>query len=523
MTMGSETNGREFDVIVLGGALSGGATAFLLLRDRPSLRILILEKSTVFSRRVGEATIEVSTYFLCRQLGLARHLCESHFPKNGLRFWFAGQGAERLDQCGEIGGRYLSRVPAFLVDRAVMDEEVLQRACAAGATLWRPAVVQKVELAAGGRQLVQVKYQDRTETVSARWVVDASGVAALLARQNGWWRSNTAHPTTAVWSRWKGVKDWDGLELARKYPCWASACYGMRGTATNHLMGDGWWAWLIALKGGDVSVGVVYDQRVVKFPTEGSLGQRLKDFLLAHPAGREVLADAQWTEGDVHWRKNLAYYSTVFAGDGFSLVGDAAGFLDPFYSPGLDWVSFTVSATVNLIVAQQQGEVMEKRLQCHNADFAHSYSRWFESIYQDKYHYMGDFELMRLAFLLDLTLYYQGVANQPFMRGGVALREPYFSTPPSVPVFWFMRLYNRRFAQIARLRRNRGTLGRRNGERFLFGGFNFDRSGMKYVLKATASWAWLELTEGWRTWFQTGPESAREPAPAAAPAEAARF
>ena len=61
---------------------------------------------------------------------------------------------------------------------------------------------------------------------------------------------------------------------------------------------------------------------------------------------------------------------------------------------------------------------------------------------------------MRLAFLMDLGLYYVGVASQPFKRGVVGLTEPGWipDTPPSVPVFYFMRAYNRRFAQIARAR-----------------------------------------------------------------------
>jgi len=101
-------------------------------------------------------------------------------------------------------------------------------------------------------------------------------------------------------------------------------------------------------------------------------------------------------------------------------------------------------------------------LEKQNRDFARSYQRWFEALYQDKYEYMGDFELMRLAFLLDLGLYYIGVAAQPFKRGMVGLFEPLFSTGPSVPFFYFMRTYNRRFAQMARVRRKRNTFGRRN-------------------------------------------------------------
>src|SRR5579883_676189 len=135
-----------FDVVIVGGALSGAATAILLLREKPGLRILIVEKSTAFNRKVGEATVEVSTYFLTHSLGLSQHLNHFHLTKQGLRFWFANERSQNLADCSEIGGRYLSRVPSFLVDRAVLDEEVLRRACAMGAQLWRPAVVQKVEL-----------------------------------------------------------------------------------------------------------------------------------------------------------------------------------------------------------------------------------------------------------------------------------------------------------------------------------------------------------------------------------------
>src|SRR5438105_1649589 len=364
----------------------------LLLRQQPKLRVLIVEKSAAFTRRVGEATVEVSGYFLTRVLGLTQHLNEAHLVKQGMRFWFFNERTKSLADCSEIGGRYLSRVPAFQVDRAVLDEEVLRRACALGAELWRPASVGKVHLSAGERQTIEVRRQERSESVQARWVVDASGVAALLARQEGWRQPNTAHPITAVWARWTGVKDLDGLELAEKFPHWAMACHGIRATATNHFTGDGWWAWCIPLKGGDVSVGVVFDQRLVQWPAEGALGQRLKDFLCGHPVANELLADAQWQEGDMHWRKNLPYVSSTFAGDGFALVGDAAAFLDPFYSPGMDWIAFTVVSSVELILAQQRGQGFKARVAEHNRAFQRSYDRWFQAIYQDKYEYMGDYE-----------------------------------------------------------------------------------------------------------------------------------
>lgn len=502
---------RKYDVAIIGGALAGASAALLLLREKPGLRVLVIEKSEVFSRRVGEATVEVSGYFLTKVLGLTQHLNESHLVKQGMRFWFFNEHTKSLEQCSEVGGLSLARLPAFQVDRSVLDQEVLNRACAAGAELWRPADVQNVELNDGGTQRLHAKVNGELRTAEARWVIDASGVAALLARKNGWLKPNTEHPTAALWSRWRGVKDWDGRELAEKFPMWHAACYGIRATATNHLVGDGWWAWLIPLKGGDTSIGVVFDQRTVQIPEGGSLGERLKKFLCAHPVGREIMCDAQWLEGDVHWRKNLPYVSSVFAGNGFALVGDAAAFLDPFYSPGMDWISFTTISTVKLVVAQLNGECIKERLAKHNFRFARSYDRWFRAVYKDKYDYMGEFDLMRLAFAMDIGLYYMGVVAQPFRRGTVSFLEPVFSTAPANPVYILMRQYNKRLAAIARDRRARGMRGKSNvGRKYLVPGFNFGFETGHRIGWAMIDWFRLELTEGWRTWFQSPAQLARE-------------
>ena len=239
----------SYDVVVIGGALSGAATATLLLRDNPGLRLLIVEKSARLGRRVGEATVEISAYFMGRVLGLTQYLNESHLAKQGLRFWFANDDVKSLGEASELGGRYQTRLPSYQLDRSTFDEEVLRRAGLEGAKILRPATVTKVELAPGGEQTISIRHLEITQTVRARWIVDASGMAALLARKEGWWRQNTEHPTAAAWSRWKGVKDWDSRELAAKYPEYASSVHSLRNTATNHVIGDGWWSWWIPTEG----------------------------------------------------------------------------------------------------------------------------------------------------------------------------------------------------------------------------------------------------------------------------------
>jgi hypothetical protein len=157
------------------------------------------------------------------------------------------------------------------------------------------------------------------------------------------------------------------------------------------------------------------------------------------------------------------------------------------------------------VLAQQRGEAVEPLIARHNGDFSRSYARWFEALYLDKYEYMSEFDLMRLAFLMDLGLYYLGVASQPYKRGLQALTEPVFSTAPSVPFYHLISAYNRRFASISRARRARGVSGRCNdGRRFMFSGYTFAMSSAAPIAKALASWAMLELTEGWRSWFRAG-------------------
>ena len=250
-------------MVILGGSLAGSSTGLLLSRRFPGCKIAVIEKSTEFGRRVGEATVEVSGFFLSRVLGLTQYLNENHLNKQGMRFWFSNDQTSQLDQCSEVGGRYLARMPAWQVDRSTLDLEVLSQAERSGVQVIRPAKVNRVGLEDGGLQAVDIETLGERRTIRARWVVDATGFTALLARQNGWFHRNAEHPTSAIWTRWKKVKDFDGLELAGRFPEWASACKGVRGTATNHFMGDGWWAWCIPLKGGETSIGVVFFERGV--------------------------------------------------------------------------------------------------------------------------------------------------------------------------------------------------------------------------------------------------------------------
>ncbi|MDQ8186356.1 NAD(P)/FAD-dependent oxidoreductase [Pelagicoccus sp. SDUM812002] len=488
---------EQWDVIVVGGALAGGATAMELLKQNPELSVLIVESSEQHGRRVGESTVEVSSYFLARVLGLSGELNRNHISKQGLRLWFANDETEDLADCSELGPKFNVLFPGYQIDRARLDEVVLDKAVSRGAVLKRPAKVVECELIAGGLQRVTVVSDEGRQDLQARWVVDASGVRALLGRKNGWISTNEEHPIATAWSRWRGVLDWDDEGLADELPAWSKRVFGVRNNATNHLVGRGWWAWWIPLQDGDVSIGVVYDQRIVELPSGERLGERLKAMLKEHPAGERLMRESEFVQGDVSFRRNISYASDRVAGDGFVLVGDAAGFLDPFYSPGLDWLCYTVMAGSTLIVdSLKQGETCPKKLGTHNSQFRDSYDRWFRSIYKDKYFYMGDHELMSLAFRLDLGFYYLAVVTRPYLLGAESLRTPSFGQKEAKWPAIFLSFYNRRLAAIGRKRMRSGRFGRRNSGHFE----SFFSYRLNWMLPLRIAWAlarygWLELRE----------------------------
>ncbi len=81
-----------------------------------------------------------------------------------------------------MGGKYLTTVPAQLIDRSVLDEEMLRRAVTEGAELIRPAQMKSVALQEGGLQEILLNHEGGEKTIRARWVVVASGLNFRLGQ-----------------------------------------------------------------------------------------------------------------------------------------------------------------------------------------------------------------------------------------------------------------------------------------------------------------------------------------------------
>ncbi len=487
-----------YDVAVIGGSFSGAATALLIKRERPDLRVVIIERSAVFDRKVGEATTEVSGSFLTKKLCVTSHLNHNHIAKQGLRFWFSSDDSEDFGRCGELGAYFQVRMPSYQVDREVLDQHILDLAVAAGAELLRPAKVLSMETS--GTSELAVEANGGKRTITARWVVDASGRAAVLARKFNLLNPLPEHPTNSVWARFRGVKDLDGFELRSRYPDYARACHTSRGAATNHLTGYGWWCWIIPLKGGDTSIGIVYDERLFTLPPGENLAARLTAHLLAHPVGRELLGSAAVVPGDVKAYSALPYFSREVAGPGWQIVGDAAAFLDPLYSAGLDFCSWTVMAAVNRIFAELDGKNVDYA--DINTRFLRSYHGWFQALLKDKYHYLGDAQLMQAAFLMDLGWFFFGPVRELCIcpKGGYE-RFP-FDGPVDGAVSRFMAFANMRLTKIALKRRACGVYGASNlDHRMMVSGFEPTPKVLRMVWKGVKLW----LRAEWQTLFLSAP------------------
>jgi len=152
----------------------------LLRRQLPALRVLVVERTIKFDKKVGESTSEVAGCFLTRRLQLNAYLSAAHYQKHGLRLWFCRQRPGFGQRLHRDRPSLQSRLPTFQLDRSLLDEHILKLAVEAGAELHRPATLRQLELGTRDQpHRMEITLDDGSKRqVTSRWVVDASGKAA---------------------------------------------------------------------------------------------------------------------------------------------------------------------------------------------------------------------------------------------------------------------------------------------------------------------------------------------------------
>jgi flavin-dependent dehydrogenase len=363
---------RVRDVVICGGGLAGLLLARLVRREFPAWSVTVIERTRrplpEASHKVGESAVELASQYLER-LGLGEYLLERHFVKFGLRF-YPGGGELPLAARTEIGGGHEPIVRSWQLDRGRLEQDLRDRNEADGIELIEGARVLDVELGEGGAQHVVVIDADGgPRRLAARWVVDATGRAAVLRRKLKLTRGSP-HSASASWFRIAGRLDINDLVPASERAWHERQGADRRWRSTNHLMGRGYWAWIIPLATGNTSIGIVIHDEVHDFHDISSL-ERSRDFLRRH---EPVLAGALEERQVLDFLCLKGYSHGVaraWAADRWALVGDAGAFVDPLYSPGSDFIAIANSFTVEMLRTEAAGGSLAEKAEQLNNQYRH--------------------------------------------------------------------------------------------------------------------------------------------------------
>ncbi len=415
---------RAYDVVIIGAGIAGGLLARQLRLARPELAVLVLEAAErLDDYKVGESTVEVAAHYMIRRLHLGTYLYQHQLPKNGLRFFFDAEGRDLpLPRMSEIGSDHMPFHPSFQLERARLERDLVTLNRRAGAEVELGAKVTDLKIDGEAGHTVTYEQAGERREVTCRWLCDASGRRQVLLRKLGVKvQKETRLNTAAAWARYRNVAGMDAIrdEAWRSRVRWTS-----RHLSTNHLMYDGYWIWFIPLAGDLMSVGVVYDKDRLDIRGFGSPDglpiprgrEAFERFLDGHRAARELLAGAEME--DFQGYAHLPYRGDLFfSTDRIAVTGEAGAFVDPFYSPGSDFIATANEFITRMILTDMEGRRAELEEQV--AAFDAYYRFKYEStllLYSRMYPIFGSFEVFRLKYLLDFNNYYNLVL-WPFVAG----------------------------------------------------------------------------------------------------------
>jgi flavin-dependent dehydrogenase len=400
--------GADHDVSIIGGGVAALTLALEMRRARPTTRIQVIEPHAhpvpEVTHTVGESTVEVSAHYLRDRLGLGDHLSTSHLRKMGLRMFFSRDENTDIAQRMELGSSSFVPQVTYQIDRGRLENELHRRCLDAGIEIARGRA-RSVELRSGDRpHTIAIQDGDAVTRTTARWVVDASGRNRLLPRQLDL-KSANGHDCNAAWfrvateidvGRWSDDPDWRGRLVE-----------GDRAMSTNHLMGEGYWVWLIRLASGATSVGIVADPVFHAFDEFNTLAKAREWLALHEPQCAAVIAEHADLIRDFRVMKKYSHAATkVFDGRArWCLTGDAGIFLDPLYSSGLDLVAIGNGLITDMVARELDGEDVVARAQISDSLFRSLTEMWL-AVYENQYTVMGTPTVMSSKIIWDVAFYW---------------------------------------------------------------------------------------------------------------------
>jgi flavin-dependent dehydrogenase len=333
---------------------------------------------------------------------MADHLEQQHLRKAGLRYFFPA--GDRSDFAKRVEYVTPDQYWNHQIDRGRFENEAFDRAVKLGADAFRGYRVLEVELGEEEHRLTLERGDGRTSEVSARWVVDASGRANILRGKLGL-EAETGHHINAAWFRLAGGLDVESFSDDQE---WIDRVdqRGFRALATVHLVDAGYWVWMIPLGSGHHSIGVCADPRFHPWERINEF-DHLVDWFNEHEPQLGAAVDARREDVmDFLVIEDFGYASTqIFSTDRWSLVGEAGGFIDAFYSPGSDFIAYTNTFSADLITRDLGGEDIEERVDFYNF----FYFKLFDPtiwLYKDQYQFFGNPQVMLGKLMYDNTAYF---------------------------------------------------------------------------------------------------------------------
>ncbi len=320
---------RSADVVVIGGGPAGSLASTVLTHKGHD--VVMIEKQKHPRPQVGESLIPDFWKYADLMKVTDKILDEGFVSKAGAVV--AWEGKVRAHSFGDFG--YTQ--PAMHVERERFDEILFEHARSQGVTAFENTTVVAAEFSEDPEgALVTVKDETgKVHAIECRYVVDASGQAAVLGRQLGIRHVDDAFRYLSIWGYWTGSRflDLDGRAHDRSE---LGTVKPVTYLSSLDEAGDAGWSWHITLR-EETSIGLVLPLDLLK--TAREQGESWEAFYERRcrsvPVLRDLLADATLRPGSTASIRDYSHQSSAVAGPGWFLAGDASGFVDPIFSVGV--------------------------------------------------------------------------------------------------------------------------------------------------------------------------------------------
>ena len=309
---------NTYDVIVVGGGPAGSTIASILSREGVS--VVLFEKEEFPRHHIGESLM-TDTYWTFQRMGLLEKLKASPFVRK-FSVQFANPAGKESRPFYFFEAMHHESAVTWQVTRSVFDKMLIEHAADQGAAVHQGAAVKQVLFEGDKAVGVEVQLKDGSrQSFHARVVVDATGQSAMLSNKFRWRVRDPKLKKAVLYSYFKG---------AHREP-------DLNGGATLVLRtqpGSGGWFWYIPLEDDLTSVGIVADPGYLLKGRGQDLAKIFHEEIDRCETVQRRVAEGERVD-KIYSILDYSYRSKHNSGNGFIIIGDAYGFLDPIYSSGV--------------------------------------------------------------------------------------------------------------------------------------------------------------------------------------------